>query len=120
VLNGEQALAFVRDRRGTDDFFRMRHGQIFVKAMLSHLSKPMNWIDLLKAFPTLMSTVDTDVPIWLWPRLATALLRASPEGMDLRTISRDMAQGFTTEQGAQVLAPNWSLINPVLLEMFGQ
>jgi len=120
VLNGEQALAFVRDRQGTDDFFRMNHGQLFLKAMLSYLTKPVNWIDLVKAFPALVRSVDTDVPIWLWPKLGVALLRAGQDGLDLRSISREMAQGFTTDQGAQVLAPNWSLINPVLLEMFGQ
>jgi LCP family protein required for cell wall assembly len=120
VLNGEQALAFVRDRQGTDDFFRMSHGQIFIKAVLSHLSKPANWIDLVKAAPVLMEAVDTDVPIWLWPRLGVAMVRAGSQGMDLHAISRDMAQGFTTDQGAQVLLPNWSMINPVLMEIFGQ
>ena len=120
VLNGDQALAFVRDRMGTDDFFRMSHGQLFLRAMVSHLTKPVNWIHLVKALPTLVSAVDTDVPVWLWPRMGIALLRAGPDGLDLRTISREMVQGFTTDQGAQVLAPNWILINPVLLEMFGQ
>jgi LCP family protein required for cell wall assembly len=120
VLNGEQALAFVRDRRGTDDFFRMSHGQSFLKAILSYLIKPVNWINVIKAAPTFVTSIDTDVPFWLWPRLGVALLRAGPEGMDLRSVSREMVQGFTTDQGAQVLAPNWTLINPLLMEMFNQ
>jgi LCP family protein required for cell wall assembly len=120
VLNGEQALAFVRDRMGTDDFFRMSHGQLFMKALASHLIKPVNWIHLVGAVPSILTSVDTDVPIWLWPRIAVALLRAGPDGMDLRSISREMVQGFTTDQGAQVLAPDWVLINPLLMEMFGQ
>jgi LCP family protein required for cell wall assembly len=120
VLNGVQALAFVRDRLGTDDFFRMSHGQLFLKAMVSHLIKPVNWIDLLKAIPTLITSVDTDVPLWLWLRMGMALLRAGPDGMDVRSISREMVQGFTTDQGAQVLAPNWAMINPQLMQMFGQ
>lgn len=120
VLNGEQALAFVRDRQGTDDFFRMDHGQLFLKALVSHLMKPRNWIDLIKAVPILLTSVDTDVPIWLWPRMGVALLRAGSDGMDLRAISREMVQGITTSEGAQVLVPDWSIINPVLMEMFGQ
>jgi LCP family protein required for cell wall assembly len=120
VLNGEQALAFVRDRKGTDDFFRMSHGQLFMRAMVSHLIKPVNWIRLVRAIPAILASVDTDVPIWLWPRIAVALLRAGPDGMDLHSISREMVQGFTTDQGAQVLAPDWVLINPLLMEMFGQ
>jgi len=120
VLNGEQALAFVRDRKGTDDFFRMSHGQIFLRAILRYLVKPVNWINAIKAAPTLIKAVDTDVPFWLWPRIGIALLRAGPEGIDLQSVSREMVQGFTTDQGAQVLAPNWNLINPLLMEIFGQ
>jgi anionic cell wall polymer biosynthesis LytR-Cps2A-Psr (LCP) family protein len=113
-------LAFVRDRSGTDDFFRMSHGQLFLKAMVNLMIKPANWFRLLKAMPILITAVDTDLPLWLWPRLGLALLRAGPDGMDLRSISREMVQGFTTNQGAQVLAPDWYTINPVLMEMFGQ
>jgi hypothetical protein len=31
-----------------------------------------------------------------------------------------MITPFTTAGGAQVLLPNWELINPVVMEMFGQ
>ena len=120
VLDGEQALAFVRDRLGTDDFFRMSHGQLFLKSMVKQMINPMNWFRLVRAMPTLITAVDTDLPLWLWPRMGLALLRAGPDGMDLRSVSREMVQGFTTDQGAQVLAPDWYIINPVLLEMFGQ
>jgi hypothetical protein len=56
----------------------------------------------------------------MWPRLGVNLLRAGPEGIDARILDREMVRGFTTASGAQVLAPDWSRINPVLLEMFGE
>jgi LCP family protein required for cell wall assembly len=120
LLNGEQALAFVRDRKGTDDFFRMSQGQIFIRATLRKLLHPASWVKIPGALPSLVRSLDTDIPLWQWPRLAIALLRTGPDGLAFHSISREMATGFTTDQGAQVLAPNWSLINPVLREMFGQ
>jgi len=39
--------------------------------------------------------------------------------MDSQTITREMVTPFQTSQGAQVLAPNWDVINPLLKRMFG-
>jgi LCP family protein required for cell wall assembly len=120
VLSGEQALAYVRDRTGTDDFIRMAHGQAFLKALLGHIKNPIIWPRLPVAFFKLALAIDSNLPIWIWPRYAINWLRAGPEGIDSRLINREMAQGFTTSEGAQVLAPDWNRINPVLLDMFGQ
>ena len=119
-LNGEQALAFVRDRSGTDDFFRMQHGQLFLTQILKQVVSPGSWPRLPSVLGALNRSVDTNVPLWQWPRLALAVLRAGSEGMDNRIISREMVTPFTTSGGAQVLRPNWDQINPVLMEMFGQ
>jgi polyisoprenyl-teichoic acid--peptidoglycan teichoic acid transferase len=120
ILDGTHALAFVRDRAGSDDFARMARGQLFLRAVLKSMARPLTWPRLPLAIPELWTSIDTDVPIWLWPRLGVALLRTGPDGIDARVITRDMAHGFTTAGGAQVLAPDWPQINPVLQEMFGQ
>jgi len=120
LLNGEDALAFVRDREGTDDFFRMRQGQIFLKSLLGQITAPGTWVKLPQAILALRGAIETDVPLWKLPILGVALLRAGPSEIEFRAIDREMVQGFTTPQGAQVLAPNWSLINPLLFEIFGQ
>jgi LCP family protein required for cell wall assembly len=119
-LDGEQALAFVRDRKGTDDFFRMQRGQIFLRAVLRRGISPLSWPRLPAAGAVLLTSVDTDLPVLLWPQVGLAVVRSGPEGIDGRTITREMARGFTTAGGAAVLAPQWDAINPVLLEMFGQ
>ena len=119
-LAGTQALAFARDRMGTDDFFRMERGQILLRSILRTGLNPRSLPRWPVAFVALLTAIDSDIPTWLWPRLILAILRAGPQGVDARVIGRDMVQGFTTNAGAQVLAPDWSRINPVLLEMFGQ
>jgi LCP family protein required for cell wall assembly len=120
VLDGESALAFVRNREGSDDFFRMAQGHIFINALIRKVSDLHVWPRLPGAFLSLIQHVDTDVAPWIWPRLLVAILRSGPDGIDARIISREMVQGFTTTEGAQVLAPDWSLINPLLFEMFAQ
>lgn len=119
-LDGTEALAFARDRKGSDDFFRMERGQILVRSILRKLVRPTSWLRWPGAWTALLTSVRTDLPVWEWPRLAVALVRAGSDGIDGRVIGRDMAVGFTTPAGAQVLSPDWSRINPVLLEMFGQ
>lgn len=118
-LDGEQALAFVRDRAGTDDFFRMNQGQFFVRELWEQFLQPGSWVRLPRVLITLMQSMDTNLPVWQWPRLAVALLRVGTGGIDNQTITREMVTPFTTSEGAQVLQPNWPLINPVVKEMFG-
>jgi anionic cell wall polymer biosynthesis LytR-Cps2A-Psr (LCP) family protein len=119
-LTGNKALAFVRHRQGSDDFFRMENGQFLMKAVLKQMLNPLNWPRLPAVLVALAGATDTNLPIWHWPRLGLALLRASPEGIDNRTITREMAVPITTSEGADVLLPDWTKINPILMEIFGQ
>ena len=119
-LDGEKALAFVRDRQGTDDFFRMQQGQFFLKEAWEQLVQPRGLIRFPALMAAVTTTVDTNLPLWLWPRLGLAFLRAGSRGIDSRVISREMVTPFTISEGAQVLMPDWDKITPVLLVMFGQ
>ncbi len=119
-LKGRKALAFVRHRQNSDDFFRMENGQFMMKQVLLQLLNPINWPRLPAVIITFFNYVDTDIPTWLWPRLIFAILRTGPDGIDSRTINRDMTTPIITEAGANVLIPDWSRINPVIIEMFGQ
>jgi len=64
--------------------------------------------------------IDTNIPFWQWPRLLFALLRAFIFGIDSQTITHDVVNPFQTSQGAQVLAPDWDAIRPLLEGMFGK
>jgi LCP family protein required for cell wall assembly len=118
-FNGAQALAFVRDRTG-DDFFRMAHGQIFINAMGKKMLNPLTWLRIPGALIALHSAVDTDLPLWLWPRFAFVFARALLfDGFDSLVLPREAVTPWLTDQGAQVLLPNWELILPTVSEMFG-
>ena len=119
-LEGMQALSLVRERYSADDFSRMQQGQIVILASLKKIINPRYWSRLPGASVAVLQAVETDVPIWQWPRLGLALARASLSGIDNRIISREMITPYQTSGGAQVLLPNWEVINPVLLEIFDQ
>jgi LCP family protein required for cell wall assembly len=117
-LNGDQALAFVRDRKGTDDFFRTNQQRVFVEALLRQMFKPSAWVRLPLVLAAASRSIDSNVPLWLKPRLCLAILRAGQGGIDARAISREMATPFITSGGADVLLPQWDKINPLVQEMF--
>ena len=118
-LNGQQALALVRDRKGADDFYRMSHGQLLLKSAMAQMIKPANWSKLPATLMALRKVTDTNLPVWEWPRIAFALLRAGPSGINNQTLPREMTTPFITSGGADVLLPNWDLILPLAHEMFG-
>jgi LCP family protein required for cell wall assembly len=117
-LDGDQALAFVRDRAGSDDFFRMERGQIFIKAVARQMLNPISWVKLPVVIPVLVANIDTNLPLWDWPRIVVAVLRIGIDQIDNRTINRDLVTPYTTSEGANVLLPRWELILPVTQEMF--
>ena len=119
-LSGEQSLAFVRDRQGTDDFFRMQQGQFFITEVVEQLIQPKTWPRIPAVVGAINRSIDTNLPLWVWPRLAFALLRSGTGGIDYQVIGRDMVSSSTTSEGAQVLIPDWSLINPMVEEIFGE
>ena len=98
----------------------MGRGQLVIKSILKEIINPVKWPRLPAVYFAATQAVDTNVPILQWPRLAFAILRVGPAGIDTRIISREMVKPFITTEGADVLAPNWAAINPVIKEMFGQ
>lgn len=119
-LNGNQVLALVRDRSIGNDFGRMQGGQLVLRAIINKVVKPASWPKLPSFLGALSKTLETNIPFWQLPRLLFALLRSALFGVDGRTITPEMVIPFQTSGGAQVLAPNWELINPLLMEMFGR
>lgn len=119
-MNGLEALMFVRERSSSDDFSRMVRSQVLLSAVFRKVLSPANWQMLPGFVASLTQVIDTNVPVWQLPRLLFALARAFLFGIDSQTITREMVTPFVTSQGAQVLAPNWEMINPLLQQMFGK
>lgn len=118
-LTGDEALAFVRDRQGTDDFFRMNNAQLFIMELIEQIYLPKSWIHIPAVLAAINQTIDTNLPLWTWPRLGFALMRLGPGDIDNRVIDREQVTPFTTSSGAQVLLPEWDKINLLINEMFG-
>jgi LCP family protein required for cell wall assembly len=118
-LKGRKALAFVRNRTDADDFFRMENSQLMMRALLKNMLNPFKWPRLPAVAKAFFAAIDTNAPIWVWPRLAAALLRVGPGGIQSHIIPRQMTTPYTTDQGAQVLIPNWPLIHLLTQQLFG-
>lgn len=117
-LDGTQALAFVRDRETSDDFWRQKRGQMFITAAVKKMANPLNWFRLPAVLNAVGNTVQTDLPAWLYPRVGYSLAFSAIKGFDSQTLPREMVTPYLTDQGAQVLLPNWDLINPLVKSMF--
>jgi len=115
-LNGDQAMVFVRSRSDGDDFFQMNQAQVFVKSFAHEMLNPATWLRLPEIIPLALEAVDTNLPIWLWPRLGLALVRASFSGLETYIIDRTMVTSAVTSDGAQILIPNWPAIHELVLE----
>ncbi len=119
-LSGIEALAFARDRAGSSDFSRIQRTQILLLAILNKGFEPSSWPKFPQFVLSLAKGVDTNIPLWQWPRLLFVLARAPLFGIDSRTITPEMVVPFTTPGGAQVLGPNWGEIDQLMDEMFGR
>jgi LCP family protein required for cell wall assembly len=117
-LTAEEALAFARDRKDADDFFRMEHAQVLVRGILAQLIRPSTWPRFPAVWLAFQQSVDTNLPIGQWLRLGALLLRAGPEGISTHSLPREMTTSYITDQGASVLLPRWEIILPFLAKLF--
>jgi LCP family protein required for cell wall assembly len=118
-LNADQALRFVRDRSGSDDFFRQERAQIFLKGAALQMLKPVNWVRIPAVIMTASRVIVTDVPMIYWPRIGFSLLYSVVTGFDMHILERTtQAVPWITEGGGNVLLPNWELIDPVIRKYF--
>ncbi|MGI5817484.1 MAG: LCP family protein [Armatimonadota bacterium] len=61
MLDGRQAIGFVRYRKGDSDFKRSERQQQFLKAMAEQKLKLRNALDLAKVVPTALEAIETDI-----------------------------------------------------------
>jgi LCP family protein required for cell wall assembly len=116
-LNGEEALRFVRERSSSDDFNRMLRAQILLSVMFRKAIDPSYWMSLPQFIYSLTQVIETNIPVWQWPRLLFALARAFVFGIDSQTIIREMVVPFHLA-GRRSWLSNWEAIKPLLRRMF--
>ena len=96
----------------------MGQGQIIVLELLEQFIHPKTWIRLPAFLTAVNQAIDSNLPIWIWPRIGFAMLRSGAGGIDNRVIDRDFVTPFITPDGAQVLLPQWEVINPLIQDVF--
>ena len=116
-LDGTKALAFVRDRAGTDDFFRMAHGQIFIRAVAKQLLNPLTWLRAPLIWAAFQKTVDTNLSFWQLANTAMTVIRLGPDKIESHVLPREYTNPADIN-GAQVLLPLWGQINPLVDQLF--
>lgn len=116
-LDGTQALAFVRDRKGTDDFFRMAQGQVFIKAVAKKMLNPLTWVRIPFILAAYQKTVDTNLSIWQLANSAMTVVRLGPGNIESNVLPREDTIPADIN-GAQVLLPVWERINPLIDQLF--
>ena len=117
-LDGTQALAFVRDRSGSDDFSRQKHAQIFISSAIKTMMNPAKWLRIPAVAVAVVQALDTNIPFYAWPRLLYGMAFSAVFGFDAQALDRNWVTPWRTDEGAQVLIPNWDLINPAIAEIF--
>lgn len=118
-FDSTEALRFVRDRTGSDDYFRQQRAQIFLKGATLQMLKPSNWERIPAVSAAVFDTIDSNVPFFYYPRIAYSLLFSAVRGFDMQTLDRyTMTTPWVTEGGGQVLLPNWDAIDPMIDKYF--
>jgi LCP family protein required for cell wall assembly len=118
TLDSTQTLRLVRDREGSDDFYRQMRAQIFIKAAVQKMLNPLNWWRIPGVVTAIAQSIDTNIPVFLWPRLGYSLLFSAVKGFDMHSLDRTMVTNWVTPDGAQVLLPVWEKIDPLLDNLF--
>ena len=119
TLDSTEALRLVRDRKGSDDFYRQLRAQIFLTGAAKQMLNPINWWRMPLVLNALRKSITTNVPVIFYPRLAYSLAFSAIKGFDMHTLDHGtMATDWVTPDGGQVLLPNWDLINPLVDKLF--
>jgi len=119
-LGDGQSLFYVRARKNSSDFERNRRAQEVLKAMLVKFFQPTiireRWPIIFK---TVFEEVKTDMKVTDFILYALPLQKYRDKEMITSfSITSTEAQGFVTDGGAQVLAPDLTAIHNILNQVF--
>ena len=117
-MDGATVLIYTRTRHASSDFDRVRRHQQIVVALLRRAASPAGWVRLPATLKAIIGNVDTDLSlgeILLW---GTFAVRSDPDSLDRIVLNETMTSPQTTDNGSQVLVPDWNRILP-LMHHFG-
>lgn len=118
-MNGQQALAYARSRMSTSDFDRAKRQQIVLLAIRERALSP----DAIPGWPLLAAAVlegiKTDLGSGELLSLALFAARVDTSQLKQAVLEPPLVFAHRRADGAAVQLPNWDLIDPLLVDLFG-
>jgi LCP family protein required for cell wall assembly len=118
-MNGRRALEYARSRMSTSDFDRAKRQQL---VLLATRQKALS-LSAVPRWPSLAATiadgVRTDMDTGKLLTLAFLAVEMDTSNLKQVVLEPPLVTGHRRADGAAVQLPNWNLINPVLVELFG-
>lgn len=114
-MDGATALIYARSRYSTSDFDRARRQQEIVAAIRDKVAQPDTLLKAPALWGAFQAATQSNIPQAEWPALALILVRSE---IQRTVIGPGAVQEFITAEGAQVLLPQWNVINPILARYF--
>ncbi len=118
-MDGTRALEYARSRMSTSDFDRARRQQQILLALrqkaLRAASVP-RWPALAR---TVLDSVRTDLNMREMASLALLAAQMDPSSLKQVVLEHPLVYSHRRADGAAIQLPNWDLIEPELVELFG-
>ncbi len=118
-MDGGQALEYARSRMSTSDFDRAKRQQLVLLAIREKalsLSAIPRWPQLAAvAVESIRTDLGTDELL----ALAVLVARIDMSGLKQVVLEHPLVTSYRRPDGAAVQLPQWDLINPVLVDLFG-
>ncbi|MGH2463700.1 MAG: LCP family protein [Candidatus Limnocylindria bacterium] len=121
-LNGYDALAFARSRKGAgdNDYTRADRQQRVIAAMVAKMKTGSWLINLPQLLGAIGDTVATDIPVELLPHLARALLDADLSEIDRLVIQPPFVSSARLSDGTFILVPDIEAIRAAVHDMLAR
>lgn len=120
-MDGFTALCYVRMRKTTGDFDRLRRQQEAILAIFNKILTLEGLARVPDLYAQFRSYVETDITVEDTLRLLPLAMKlaAEPDRIHGYSIDPTMASQWRVPySGASVLLPDWEAIEPMLLEIF--
>jgi LCP family protein required for cell wall assembly len=118
-MDGQRTLEYARSRMSTSDFDRARRQQQVLLAIRASALSP----ESIPRWPSVAAAVTEAIKTDLSPiemlSLALRAARIDPSNIERAVLEHPYVSAYRRSDGAAVQLPNWELIRPLVVELFG-
>jgi len=118
-MDGSQALEYARSRMSTSDFDRAKRQQLVLLAIREKALSPSAIPRWPRLVAVAMDSIRTDFEMDELLALAFSAARIDTSKLKQAVLEHPLVYSHRRADGAAVQLPQWDLINPVLVDLFG-